>query len=225
MAQMASNWIIIASAWFAASAFTIQNQPTPTGKNGWQGLTIVFVIIFILAILLIFQSRKTPENLARYHLDHAAHDAEHDHTENGSIADEVIAAEDHDTKTSQPEETMNGDSTSPEAEHVAPDEESQVESTDSTVTTPTSTAADDLTRLEGVGPKIAELLNEAGITTYVSLAQAEPGRLAEILKGAGPRFALADPSSWPEQAGYLAAGDLDQFNALSTRLKSGRRVD
>ena len=167
---------------------------------------------------------KNPRKSARYHLDHAAHDAEHGHDESSFVAGEVIAAEVHDTETPQREEPTEGDLTSPEAEQAAPEAESQAGTTDSTATDLTPTAADDLTRIEGIGPKIAGLLNEAGITTYASLAQAEPGRLVEILKEAGPRFALADPSSWPEQAGYLAAGDLDQFAALSAKLKSGRRV-
>lgn len=65
-------------------------------------------------------------------------------------------------------------------------------------------AADDLKAIAGIGPKIEALLHEAGIRTYAQLAETPVERLREILAQAGPRFRLADPSSWPEQARRLA---------------------
>ena len=81
---------------------------------------------------------------------------------------------------------------------------------------------DDLTLVEGIGPKTVEVLAAAGITTFAGLAASDPGKLLEILRAAGLR--LGDPSTWPQQAGLAAAGKMDALKALQDSLKGGRRV-
>ena len=83
---------------------------------------------------------------------------------------------------------------------------------------------DDLRRIEGIGPKIAGLLQAAGIATFAQLAQIDVGRLQEILTEAGISR-IADPSTWPEQAKLAAAGDWEGLEALQDQLKGGRRAD
>jgi predicted flap endonuclease-1-like 5' DNA nuclease len=84
--------------------------------------------------------------------------------------------------------------------------------------------ADDLKRIEGIGPKISSVLQEAGITTYIQLADAGVSRLEEILEEADPRLMrLANPATWPEQAALAAAGEWDALQALQNELKGGRR--
>jgi predicted flap endonuclease-1-like 5' DNA nuclease len=85
-------------------------------------------------------------------------------------------------------------------------------------------AADDLTKIEGIGPKISQVLADAGITTFAALASTSPERLREILNAAGNRYRISDPMTWPEQAGHAARGDWGTFNELVGRLKAGRRV-
>ena len=82
---------------------------------------------------------------------------------------------------------------------------------------------DDLKRIEGIGPKISALLQEAGIRTFAQLAAAEVSRLEEILAEAS-LSALAKPATWPEQASLAAAGDWQALEALQNELKGGRRV-
>lgn len=86
----------------------------------------------------------------------------------------------------------------------------------------TAVPPDDLTVLEGVGPKIQSVLNAAGIFTYRRLASTSAEELRRVLLNAGLR--LADPATWPEQAGLLAAADFAAFQALTAQLKAGRRV-
>lgn len=83
---------------------------------------------------------------------------------------------------------------------------------------------DDLTRIEGIGPRIAEKLAQAGITTYAGLAATAPERLKAVLAKAGPRFRLARPQTWPEQAALLAAGEEAAFAALTAELRGGVRT-
>lgn len=84
---------------------------------------------------------------------------------------------------------------------------------------PKSTKADDLKKVSGIGPKIAELLKADGVDTFAKLAKADLGKIQTVLKNAGPRYALADASSWPEQAQLLNDGKLDALELLQASLK------
>lgn len=87
---------------------------------------------------------------------------------------------------------------------------------------PEQSATDDLTKVEGIGPKIGELLGAAGITTYAQLADTDVSRLDEILDEAG--LHIADESTWPEQARLAADGKWDELAALQDELKGGRKA-
>jgi predicted flap endonuclease-1-like 5' DNA nuclease len=87
-----------------------------------------------------------------------------------------------------------------------------------------NSAADDLVKIEGIGPKIAQILNDAGITTFAGLADTEVSHLRAILDGAGSRYRLADPATWPQQAALAARGDWAAFNDLAAALKAGKKV-
>jgi predicted flap endonuclease-1-like 5' DNA nuclease len=95
---------------------------------------------------------------------------------------------------------------------------------DTVAATGLTPVVDDLTKIEGIGPKIAQLLADAGITTFAALAATSVERLREILAAGGSRYRLTDPGTWPEQASHAASGDWDSFNALVARLKAGRRA-
>ncbi|MFK8163608.1 MAG: DUF4332 domain-containing protein [Lewinella sp.] len=81
--------------------------------------------------------------------------------------------------------------------------------------------ADDLKRIEGIGPKIAGLLNDAGISTFAQLGKASPKKLADVLSAAGARFRLAKPDTWQQQAKLAAAGKVDALKKLQDELKGG----
>ncbi len=82
----------------------------------------------------------------------------------------------------------------------------------------------DLQKVEGIGPKIATILNDNGILDLADLAESSVDRLKEILEAAGSRYKLAKPDSWPEQAALGAKGDWDAMKALQKRLKGGRYI-
>jgi predicted flap endonuclease-1-like 5' DNA nuclease len=84
--------------------------------------------------------------------------------------------------------------------------------------------ADDLRKIEGIGPKIASVLQVGGIRTFAELAGATPDEIDAILEAEDPRLArLATPDSWPEQAALAADGNWDALAALQGELKGGRR--
>ena len=84
---------------------------------------------------------------------------------------------------------------------------------------------DDLTAVEGIGPKIAELLQGAGITTWNELAEHPVEGLREVLTAGGQQFQVHRPGSWPSQADLLRHGRWEEFKALTDRLIGGREPD
>ena len=83
--------------------------------------------------------------------------------------------------------------------------------------------SDDLELIEGIGPKIAELLKAAGIDTFAALAKASVEKVQEVLEAGGSKFNLAKPETWAEQAALAAAGDWAAFDKLTEALVGGVR--
>lgn len=97
------------------------------------------------------------------------------------------------------------------------------EKTDSTPT-PTvaaTTAADDLTKIEGIGPKIAEALNGAAIRTYETLASQTPMQIKAIITTANSAFNGRNPETWPKQAAMAASGKWDELKKWQDSLDGG----
>ena len=84
---------------------------------------------------------------------------------------------------------------------------------------PPPSEPDDLTRIEGIGPKINQLLQDAGITTYAQLAQADVATIDSKLDESGITF--ANPGTWPEQAQLASEGKWDELAILQDELKGG----
>jgi predicted flap endonuclease-1-like 5' DNA nuclease len=81
---------------------------------------------------------------------------------------------------------------------------------------------DDLKKIEGIGPKVSGLLNQAGIMTFQQMVDAGAEKLESILDQAG--LQMLDADTWPEQAKLAAAGDWEGLKKLQDELKGGKRV-
>jgi predicted flap endonuclease-1-like 5' DNA nuclease len=130
-----------------------------------------------------------------------------------------------DEVTAQPVEVI-----AEEVKDAAPVEEKPVHATETVEKKASKSKAkadkqtgDDLRKIEGVGPKLAEVLNGAGITTYAGLAEAKPEELRAILESAGSRYKMFDPTTWPEQAALAAEGKWDELKELQGQLSGGRK--
>ncbi len=84
--------------------------------------------------------------------------------------------------------------------------------------------ANDLKIIEGIGPKIEQLLKEGGIETWEDLASASIDRLKEILEAAGSRYQIHDPSTWPAQSKFAAEGKWEDLKDYQDMLIGGRDV-
>lgn len=84
---------------------------------------------------------------------------------------------------------------------------------------------DDLTAIDGIGPRIAQVLQAAGIMTFADLAGTKPGLLREILAAGGSQFRRHDPSSWPRLASRAARKTSRRMtsNPETRRDRPGRR--
>jgi predicted flap endonuclease-1-like 5' DNA nuclease len=84
-----------------------------------------------------------------------------------------------------------------------------------------ASAVDDLTILEGIGPKVSQVLAAAGISSFAKLAETDVPQLKQILESEGYKY--MDPGTWPEQARLLSEGKKDEFDLLVGSLKGGRK--
>jgi predicted flap endonuclease-1-like 5' DNA nuclease len=82
--------------------------------------------------------------------------------------------------------------------------------------------ANDLTAIEGVGPKIAELFIAAGINNWQDLSETSVGKCEEILKAAGDRFSIHNPGTWPRQAKLMVEGKWEELKAWTDILDGGK---
>lgn len=82
--------------------------------------------------------------------------------------------------------------------------------------------ADDLTKIEGIGPKVSKTLSAAGISTFEALANAKVEDIQNILSEAGLK--MMDATSWPAQAKLAAAGDWDGLKKMQDELSGGRKA-
>ncbi len=81
---------------------------------------------------------------------------------------------------------------------------------------------DDLKKIEGIGPKIAGILNDAGINTFKDLAESDTDKVRSLLEKAGGRYKSHDPSTWVEQAKFAADGKWDELKKWQDELDGGK---
>ncbi|MBX2875956.1 MAG: 50S ribosomal protein L27 [Saprospiraceae bacterium] len=87
---------------------------------------------------------------------------------------------------------------------------------------PKAAKKDDLKKIEGIGPKIAQILQENGIKTFADLGKAKITSLRKFLAEAGPRYKMHEPRTWPKQAKLAAKGDWEKLTKLQDELKGGK---
>lgn len=80
--------------------------------------------------------------------------------------------------------------------------------------------ADNLTKIEGIGPKIAETLAAAGIATFAELAKTDAKKIAEIIADVRGNHV---PDTWPKQAEMAAEGNWDELKKLQDELDGGKK--
>ena len=83
-----------------------------------------------------------------------------------------------------------------------------------------SSGADDLKKIEGIGPKIADTLNDAGVTTFKQLAGMDRDAIKAILDTVST-LKSKEPRTWPQQSQLAADGKWDELKVLQDELMGG----
>src|SRR5690554_708469 len=81
--------------------------------------------------------------------------------------------------------------------------------------------ADDLKKIEGVGPKAAEAMVAAGLDTFAKVAKATPEKISTILSETSSNLAHLVPDTWPAQARLAAEGKWDELKEWQDKLDGG----
>lgn len=141
------------------------------------------------------------------------------YTEGDPIApeDAIIPAEAEATPTEAPANPYQT------GERAAPPEAIVPAEVAAEAPTPAMPAArpDNLTLIEGIGPKIAAALVGAGVTTFARVAEMAPADLEAIVRSAGVRM-VGKGESWPMQARLAADGKMAELQELQDKLKGGQ---
>ncbi len=80
---------------------------------------------------------------------------------------------------------------------------------------------DDLTKIEGIGPKIQGLMNKDGIWSFHQLANASTKRLQKILDNAGPAYTVHNPRTWSAQSKLADEGNWEELHIWQKHLRGG----
>jgi large subunit ribosomal protein L21 len=131
------------------------------------------------------------------------------------IVIESIVAKGAKKVKSEPKKTAPKKEAAPKA--VAPKKEAAPKK----AATPKATKAkaDDLKKVEGIGPKIAETLIAAGISTFAELAKTKPAKISEIIADVRGNHVT---DTWPAQAKLAAEGKWDELKKWQDELDGGK---
>lgn len=140
---------------------------------------------------------------------------------------EEVTAGDAGTDTTAEEEIPTqpvAEAPTPEPEPVAEEPAPEAPAVKETIKMPSGKKwkVDDLKIIEGVGPKLASIFNEAGITTWEQMAESSVEKLREILEAAGSRYKMFDPTTWPNQAKLAHERKLEDLQKYQDELMGGR---
>ncbi len=215
-----SSWSYYSPTWVEIGIFL-----------GTMGLFMTLYLLFcrvapVVAIAEIKSILKTagdqytgPNKLHHGHDDHGhGHDSGHGKDHHLKVVSSNIGAGTAGTMGAAAA-VREGESFITESEVEQQPKESGISPKEATQAQP-----DNLKKIEGIGPKIAEILNNGGIYTFAELANTPVDTISELLAAAGPRFQMQVPESWPEQAGLARDGKWNELKDLQDRLDGGKYV-
>jgi predicted flap endonuclease-1-like 5' DNA nuclease len=80
----------------------------------------------------------------------------------------------------------------------------------------------DLTVVEGIGPKIKDLFHNFNINTWQALSETSVDKCQEVLNSGGDRFKIHKPGTWPKQASLAASGKWQELKDWQDQLDGGK---
>jgi predicted flap endonuclease-1-like 5' DNA nuclease len=83
---------------------------------------------------------------------------------------------------------------------------------------------DDLEIIEGIGPKVAEILHENGIKTFSKLADMSSDEIYAVISKYGKVYENMSPKTWPRQAALARDGKFRELESYKDKLTGGHDV-
>ncbi len=80
----------------------------------------------------------------------------------------------------------------------------------------------DLTVVEGIGPKIQQLFHNNNVKTWKALSECSVDKCQEVLNSGGDRFKMHVPRTWPEQAKLAYQGNWQKLKDWQDSLSGGK---
>ena len=80
----------------------------------------------------------------------------------------------------------------------------------------------DLTVVEGIGPKISQLFNNHNVKTWKDLSECSVEKCKEVLISGGDRFKMHKPNTWPKQAKLAYEGKWQDLHKWQDELDGGK---
>ncbi|MGJ3239565.1 MAG: DUF4332 domain-containing protein [Anaerolineae bacterium] len=211
---------------------------TDERNTSWIMLAFFFLVVALLFWLWIMREQRSASEIAEDTLD----TAEDKLRKLEEQAKAQISPTDEADAESEPEpvaEAVVEPEPQPVAEEVVDDQTEPTAATDTTpetiaveveedddtdgdVSAPAQDEPDDLSRIEGIGPKYSEILIGAGISTFAQIAEMNEEQIIALIKENGGRRS-ASMATWAEQAKLAAAGDWEELARLQEELSGGRR--
>lgn len=99
--------------------------------------------------------------------------------------------------------------------------ESPASKTVSTKKSAKKAKGDDLTKIEGVGPKAAGALTNAGLATFSDVSKASVEEIQKVLDEAEGRFGMMKPGTWPKQAQLASDEKWDELKKWQDEMNGG----
>lgn len=212
----------------SSTNYTNLFQSTGQGSRSPWTVFWILVVIAVIAVVVSWwmnrgQEEEAPaapapdeavppvEPVAAQAVSEVAAPAVAEAVETAEPAEAQVAADEAESEPPAEEEAEAAPATAEETETEAPQEVAE------------DVTPDDLTKVEGIGPKISSILQENGIATFAQLAATDVEKLKQIMRDA--KLRIAAPDTWPEQAALAAAGKWDELDELQDTFKGGRRVD
>ncbi len=129
------------------------------------------------------------------------------------VIESIVAKGGKKVKAAEPKKAAPKKEASPKA--AAPKKEAAPKK----AAAPKATKADDLKKIEGIGPKIAETLIAAGIASFAELAKAKPAKVSEIIADVRGNHVT---DTWPAQAKLATEGKWDELKKWQDELDGGK---
>lgn len=202
---------VLAVTFLVLGLFTGTNYMVDKESDNLLMWAILFMLGALLFWLWVMREEQSAEEAVEESLDAAEETLKRLETQTAPAESPPAPKAEEAPKAVEKAPEPKPEASTPEPEPPAPEPVAE-----------SSGEPDDLTRVEGIGPKYAEILVAAGVDTFAKLATMDEDAIVETVRNGGGRKS-ASMNTWAEQAKLAANGNWDALEKLQGELSGGKR--